>query len=149
MGYQHSYAYELPNPATSSRRIIPRVPDFSQMSDPSVIIQPPNAYDQGTNNTSQTRLSRKEESKTSLSSKKQRRHRASSSSSRSLLQVPIDAIRNPRGRDIHTKREEDVRRRLLHLPALRNQNMNLVDIKGLIFLHILQRLQLRCNLWKQ
>ena len=80
MGYRHSSAYELPNPATSSRQIIPLAPDFSQMSDPSVIIQPSNIYDQGTNNTSQTRLSRKEQSKTSLSSKK-KRHRASSSSS--------------------------------------------------------------------
>ena len=83
MDYQHAYAFELQNPATSSRQIIPLVPDFSQMSDPSVIIQPPNTYDQGTNNTSQTRLSRKEQSKTSLSSKKNRRHRASSSSSSS------------------------------------------------------------------
>ena len=81
MGYQHSYDYELPNPATSSRQIILLVPDFSQGSDPSGIIQPPHYHDQGTNNLSQTRLSLREQSKTSLPSKKKRRCRKSSFSS--------------------------------------------------------------------
>ena len=42
LGSEHSCAHELRNPATSSRIILPLEPDFSQMSDPSVIIEPPN-----------------------------------------------------------------------------------------------------------
>ena len=42
MGSGHSFAHELPNPATSSRMILPLEPDFSQMSAPSVIVEPPN-----------------------------------------------------------------------------------------------------------
>ena len=57
-GYEHSEMSEFPNPATSSRQIIPFEPDFSQMSDPSVMIDPPNSTD-----VSQTRPSRKEQSR--------------------------------------------------------------------------------------
>ena len=83
MGYQHSFVQELLNPATSSRQVNPLVPDFSQMSDPGVIVEPPNIYNQHANNASLTRLSCKEQSKRSLSSKKKRRHRSSSFSSTS------------------------------------------------------------------
>ena len=34
LGSEHSFAHELPNPATSSKMILPLEPDFSQMSDP-------------------------------------------------------------------------------------------------------------------
>ena len=57
-GYEHSEVKEFPNPATSSKQLIPLEPDFSQMSDPSVIIDPPNSIDY-----SQTRPSRKEQSR--------------------------------------------------------------------------------------
>ena len=57
-GYEHSEMPEFPNPATSSKQIIQLEPDFSQMSDPSVMIDPPISTD-----VSQTRPSRKEESK--------------------------------------------------------------------------------------
>ena len=66
------------NPATSSKQLIPLEPDFSQMSHPSVTIDPPNSTDY-----SQTRPSRKEQSRRNHRSKKRRRHRSSSSSSTS------------------------------------------------------------------
>ena len=74
-GYEHSERSEFPNPATSSKQIIPLEPDFSQISDPSVMIDPPNSTD-----ISLTRPSRKEQSKRDHKSKKRRRHRSSSSS---------------------------------------------------------------------
>ena len=70
-GYEHSEVTEFPNPATSSKQLIPLEPDFSQMSDPSVIINPPNS--------TQTRPSRKEQSRRNHRSKKRRRCRSSSS----------------------------------------------------------------------
>ena len=57
-GYEHSEVKEFPNPVTSSKQLTPRQPDFSQMSDSSVIIDPPNSTDY-----SQTRPSRKEQSR--------------------------------------------------------------------------------------
>ena len=75
-GYEHSEMSEFPNPATSSKQIIPLEPDFSQMSDPSVMIDPPISTD-----VSQTRPSLKEQSRRDHKSKKRRRHRSSSSSS--------------------------------------------------------------------
>ena len=57
------------------------MPDFSQMSDPSVIVEPPNTYQPVDNNTSQTRLSCREQTKRNHRSKKKRRHWSSSSSS--------------------------------------------------------------------
>ena len=44
-GYERSERLELPNPASSSRQIIPLEPDFLQVSDPSVMIEPPNSTD--------------------------------------------------------------------------------------------------------
>ena len=72
--YEHS-EMSVPNPATSSKQLIPLEPDVSQMSDPSVMIDPPNSTD-----VSQTRPSQKEQSRRDHKSKK-RRHRSSSSSS--------------------------------------------------------------------
>ena len=75
-GYEHSEMSEFPNPATSCKQLIPLEPDFSQMSDSSVMIDPPISTD-----VSQTRPSRKEQSRRDHKSKKRRRHRSSSSSS--------------------------------------------------------------------
>ena len=75
-GYEHSEMSEFPNPATSSKQLIPLEPDFSQMSDPSAMIDPPIST-----NVSQTRPSRKEQSRRDHKSKTRRRHRSSSSSS--------------------------------------------------------------------
>ena len=74
-GYECSERLELLNPASSSRQIIPLEPDFSQVSDPSVMIEPPNSTD-----LSISRPSRKDQSKREHKSKKRRRHRSSSSS---------------------------------------------------------------------
>ena len=74
-GYERSERLELPNPASSSRQIIPLEPDFSQVSDPSVMIEPPNS-----NDLSISRPSRKDQSKREHKSKKRRRHLSSSSS---------------------------------------------------------------------
>ena len=74
-GYERSDRLELPNPASSSRQIIPLDPDFSQVSEPSVMIDPPNS-----NDLSISRPSRKDQSKREHKSKKRRRHRSSSSS---------------------------------------------------------------------
>ena len=68
-GYERSNRLELPNPASSSRQIIPLEPDFSQVSDPSVMIEPPNS-----NDLSISRPSRKDQSKREHKSKKRRRH---------------------------------------------------------------------------
>ena len=74
-GYERSERLELPNPASSSRQIIPLEPDFLQVSDPSVMIEPPNSTD-----LSISRPSRKDHSKREHKSKKRRRHQSSSSS---------------------------------------------------------------------
>ena len=68
-GYEHSERSEFPNSATSSKQIIPLEPDFLQISDPSVMIDPPNSTD-----ISLTRPSRKEQSKRDHKSKKRRKH---------------------------------------------------------------------------
>ena len=68
-GYERSERLELPNPASSSRQIIPLEPDFSQISDPSLMIEPPNSTD-----LSISRPSRKDQSKREHNSKKRRRH---------------------------------------------------------------------------
>ena len=75
-GYEHTERSEFPNPATSSKQLIPLEPDISQISDPSVMIDVPNSTD-----ISQTRPSRKEQSTRDHKSKKRRKHRSSSSSS--------------------------------------------------------------------
>ena len=75
-GYEHSEMSEFLNPATCSKQLIPLEPDFSQMSDPSVMIDSPISTD-----VSQTRPSRKEQSIRDHKSKKRRRHPSSSSSS--------------------------------------------------------------------
>ena len=65
-GYERSDRLELPNPASSSRQIIPLEPDFSQVSDPSVMIEPPNS-----NDLSISRPSRKDQSKRELNLKRE------------------------------------------------------------------------------
>ena len=65
-GLERSYRLELPNPASSSRQIIPLEPDFSQVSDPSVMIEPPNS-----NDLSISRPSKKDQSKREHKSKRE------------------------------------------------------------------------------
>ena len=102
-GYEHSEMSEFPNPATSSKQIMPLEPDFSQMSDPSVIIDPPISTD-----VSQTRPSRKEQSRRDHKSKKRRRHRSSSSSSSTSRSDSLNSSRrkknSKRSKHSHKKR---------------------------------------------
>ena len=80
---EHSLSNEPQNSTTSKRILLPLEPDFSQMSDPSIVIDPPsNTWQSTDRHTSQTRLSRRDQPKTKYKSKK-RRHRLSSSSSSS------------------------------------------------------------------
>ena len=52
LGSEHSFINEPQDPATSSRILLPLEPDFSQMSDPSVVIE---------RHSSKIRLSRKDQ----------------------------------------------------------------------------------------
>ena len=106
-GYEHSEISEFLNPATSSKQLIPLEPDFSQMSDPSVMIDPPISTD-----VSQTRPSQKEQSRRDYKSKKRRRHRLSSSSSSTSRSDSLNSSRqkkNSKRSNTHIKREEDDR----------------------------------------
>ena len=143
-GYEHSERSEFPNPATSSKQIIPLEPDFSQISDLSVMIDPPNSTD-----ISLTRPSRKEQSKRDHKSKKRRRHRSSSSStstSRSDFWVLRGERKIQRDLNTLTKREEDDRWRLLLHQIPPNLSLTLIDIQGLINLPRLFKRQLQYNL---
>ena len=104
-GYESSERLELLNPASSSRQIIPLEPDFLQVSDPSVMIKPPNS-----NDLSISRPSRKDQSKREHKSKKRRRHRSSSSSISTSRSDSLSSSRRKKiQRDLSTliKREED------------------------------------------
>ena len=130
LGSEHSFA-ELPNPATSSKMILPLEPDFSQILDPNVIIEPPNSWRSNDKHSSQTKQSRMDQSKRRHRSKKMRRQRSSSSSSSSrLASSNSHRIKNQRKLNILIKREEDDQCRplLLH-QHLHNQRMITVDTK--------------------
>ena len=116
-GYEHS---EVPNPATSSKQLIPLEPDFSQMSDPSVMTDPPNSTD-----ISRTRPSRKEQSRRDHKSKKRKRHRSSSSStSRSTsLNSSRRKKKSKRSKRSHKKR----RRRSMTPSSSSNTSQSEVD----------------------
>ena len=72
IGSEHSFAHELPNPATSSRMILLLEPNFLQISDPSIIIEPPNTWRSNDKHFSQTRPSHKDQTKRRYRSKKKR-----------------------------------------------------------------------------
>ena len=56
MSSEHSFLNEPQNSATSNSILLPLEPDFSQMSDPSIIIDPPrNTWKSTDRHTSQTR----------------------------------------------------------------------------------------------
>ena len=102
-GYEHSEMSEFPNPATSSKQLIPLEPDFSLMSDPSVMIDTPISTD-----VSQTRPSRKEQSRRDHKSKKRRRRLSSSSSSSTSRSDSLNSSRrkknSKRSKHSHKKR---------------------------------------------
>ena len=79
LGSEHSFSNEPQNPATSNRVLLPIEPEFSQMSDPSIIIdQPSNTWRSNDRRTSQRR-SRRDQPKRKHKSGKRRRHRSPSS----------------------------------------------------------------------
>ena len=105
IGSEHSFAHELPNPVTSSRMILLLEPDFSQISDPSVIIEPPNTWRSNDKHFSQTRPSHKDQTKRRYRSKKKRIYRSSSSSSsRSASSNSYKNKKSKRSKHSHKKR---------------------------------------------
>ena len=122
-GYERSERLELPNPASSSRQIIPLEPDFSQVSDPSVMIEPPNS-----NELSIFRPSRKDQSKREHKSKKRRRHRSSSSSISTSRSDSLGSSRrkknSKRSKHSHKKR----RRRSMTPSSSSNSSQSQLDI---------------------
>ena len=122
-GYERSERLELPNPASSSRQIIPLETDFSQVSDPSVMIEPPNSTD-----LSISRPSRKDQSKREHKSRKRRRHRSSSyfiSTSRSdSLSSSLQKKNSKRSKHSHKKR----RRRSMTPSSSSNSSQSQLDI---------------------
>ena len=122
-GYERSEKLELPNPASSSRQIIPLEPDFSQVSDPSVMIEPPNS-----NDLSISRPSRKDQSKREHKSKKRRRHRSSSSSISTSRSDSLSSSRrkknSKRSKHSHKKR----RRRSMTPSSSSNSSQSQLDI---------------------
>ena len=120
-GHEHSEVTEFQDPATSSKQLIPLEPDFSQMSDPSVIIDPPNSTDY-----SKTRPLRKEQSKRNYRSKKSRRHRPSCSSSNSRsasLNSSRRRKKSKRSKHSHKKR----RRRAMTPSSSSNTSQSEID----------------------
>ena len=122
-GYERSERLELPNPASSSRQIIPLEPDFLQVSDPSVMIEPPNS-----NDLSISRPSRKDQSKREHKSKKRRRHRSSSSSISTSRSDSLSSSRrkknSKRSKHSHKKR----RRRSMTPSSSSNSSQSQLDI---------------------
>ena len=121
-GYERSDRLELPNPASSSRQIIPLEPDFSQVSDPSVMIEPPNS-----NDLSISRPSRKDQSKREHKSKKRRKRSSSSSISTSRSDSLSSSRRkknSKRSKHSHKKR----RRRSMTPSSSSNSSQSQLDI---------------------
>ena len=80
---EYTLSHESQNASTSERVLLPLEPDFSQMSDPSIVLAPPsNAWISDNRHTS-PRCNRRDLPKTKDKPKKRRRHRMSFSSSSS------------------------------------------------------------------
>ena len=98
------------NQSNVKRVLLPLEPDFSNMSNPSVILEPPNNDWRSDNRQAQTPLSghmsRRDQSKSKYRSKKRRRHRSTStsSSSRSASSDSRKKRRSKRSKHSHTKR---------------------------------------------
>ena len=124
------------NPATSKRVLLPLEPDFSSMSDPSVILEPPNNNWRSDNRQAQTflsgRISRRDQSRNKHKSKKRRRCRSSSTSSCSRSASSDFHKRSRKSKDpnIPTRRgEEDIHLLFLLLLYLIISHMIIADTK--------------------
>ena len=102
LGSEHSFSNEPQNPTTAKRVLFALEPDFSNMSDPRILIEPPsNTWRSDNRQTSQTRhSSRRDQTKRKHKSRK-RRHRSSSSSSSSR-----SSSSDSRKRNMKSKRSE-------------------------------------------
>ena len=100
---EHSYRHEVQNPTNNSKRVLlPLEPDFSNMSDPSVVIEPPgNNWRSDNKQTSQTSISK---SRRKHESKKRRRHRSCSTSS-SSRSVSSDSRKRKSKRSKHSHKK--------------------------------------------
>ena len=109
-GSEQSFPNEPQNPTASKRVLLPLEPDFSQMSDPSVIIGPPSntkSWQSADRHTSLSRHNRRDQPKTKHRTKKRKRHRLSSSSSSSRSSSLDSQRRNRRSKSskhLHKKR---------------------------------------------
>ena len=122
-GYERSERLELPNPASSSRQIIPLEPDFSQVSDQSVMIEPPNS-----NDLSISRPSRKDQSKREHKSKKRRRHRSSSSSISTSRSDSLSSSRRKKNSKRSKHSHKKKRRRSMTPSSSSNSSQSQLDI---------------------
>ena len=122
-GYERSDRLELPNPASSSRQIIPLEPDFSQVSDPSVMIEPPNS-----NDLSISRPSRNDQSKREHKSKKRRRHRSSSSSISTSRSDSLSSSRRKKNSKRSKHSDKKRRRRSMTPSSSSNSSQSQLDI---------------------
>ena len=130
---------------TTKRVLLPLEPDFSNMSDPSIVIELPSiSWRLDNRMTSQTRCSsRRDQTKRKHKSRKRRRHRlSSSSSSRSFSSDSHKCCRRSKGLNSLIRGEDDQH---LLLPLI----MITADIKEVDKLCRLQRYHLRCNLQRQ
>ena len=114
--------YIFLNPATSSKQLIPLGPDFSQMSDPSVMIGPPISID-----VSQTRPSQKEQSRRDHKSKKRRRHRSSSSPSSTSRSDSLNSSRRKKNSERSEHSHKKRRRRSLTPSSSSNTSQSQID----------------------
>ena len=141
------------NQSNAKRVLVPLEPDFSNMSNPSVILEPPNNNWRSNNRQAQTpvsrHMSRRDQSKTKHRSKKRRRRRSSStsSSSRSILTLAKRA-EDQKDQNILIRREKEDIHLLLLLPRLTVTYMTMADTKGLDIVHRLYRIRIFYSLRK-
>ena len=86
LGSEHAFVNEHQNSTPTTKRVLlPLEPDFSNMSNPSIVIEPPNINWRSDNRqvSQSRRISRRDQTKRKHKSRKRRRHRPSSSSSSS------------------------------------------------------------------
>ena len=104
MSLEQSVANEPPNSRNKQRVLLPLEPDFSTMSDPSIVINPPSNTWESNRHTSLNRQSRRDQPK--HKSKKRRRYSSSSSSSStsSSLSSHRKSMKSKRSRHSHKKR---------------------------------------------
>ena len=137
------------NQSNVKRVLLPLEPDFSNMSDPSVILEQPNNGWRSDNRQAQTPLSghiRRDQSKSKYTSKKRRRRLYPPLLDLYLLTLAKRA-EDRKDQNILIKREEE-NIHLLLLPHLTVSHMTMADTKGLDIVHRLYRIRIFYSLRK-